>query len=149
MGCWTWLSCMNAVPLSCLAQNQQVYGIASSFGSWMVSLDQFQIRRDTTHSISTRVGKSIQWWIFSMVGNFYVGYLKETYLQTAVLSCFEWVVHINRFSFWYESFIKYFLKTLFFGFLLGSFLKSIESYRYLEVTLEEHTHVQFLPHALM
>ena len=59
-----------------------------------------------------------------------MGFLKEAYLQTAVLSSFKWVVHLNRFSFWYESFIRYSLNSFFP--LISSFIRVL--CRYSKVT---------------
>ena len=143
MGCWTWLSCimcMNALPLSRLAQIQQQWH--SSFFIWVMDGQSWPVSGQKRKGIL--LGFQIHTlMIFSMVENFYIGFMKEAYLQTAVLSSFEWVVHLNRFSFWYESFIRYFLIHV----LFPLWVFSLESCRYLELTLGEHK--QLLLHALM
>ena len=105
---------MNSLmPLSRQAQNPQVW---HSFFIWVRDGQSWPVsgqkRKGIPHTLSTRIGKSKHWWFFSMVGNFYTCKSELNILTNCytVLLSFEWVVHLKRFSFWYEFFIGCFLK---------------------------------------
>ena len=101
IGCWTWLPDMTLLNECTATQSPSSKPTSMAWilhlgHGWSV-LSTFRSEEKghtATHthphtlSLSTRVGKSIHWWLFSVVGNF---------LQTAVLSSFVRVVHLSRF----------------------------------------------------
>ena len=138
------MCCMNVLPLSRLVQNLEAW---HSYLIWVMDGQSWPIsgqkRKGIPHGFSLLellnpyTDKCFLW-----KETFIWAIRKKTYLQTAVLSSFEctWVVHLNRFYFWYESFIRCFLKQV--PPFVSSFIRVV--YMYLKVTLGEHTSYHML-----